>query len=240
MNGVETDVKPMYDKLMDTITEIDIKLDSLDDSSGAGKRKIANDLVEANSDTVESVSQQIISQFANLDDDTLVGVFRGVRAELDKAFDEKVKSIINDKAENAPKTEPLITEEQAAELSSQRSELYQRVKMAVQLARDIDGVELPMPKTRRGSRGKRGPRAMTLMVWAIDGNELDPQPEKTKDLAVMLGFEKSSELTAFLKSKGVNTTEPENGEIEVTLDDGRVLSGYIPSDEEEEEESDED
>lgn len=234
MNGVETDVKPMYDKLMSTITEIDVQLDSLDDTAGAGKRKIANDLVEANASTVESVAQQIISQFANLDDDTLVGVFRGVRAELDKAFDERVKSIINEKAETAPKSEPLITEEQAAELSKQRSELYQRVKMAVQLARDIDGVELPMPKTRRGSRGKRGPRAMTLMVWAIDGEELDPQPEKTKDLAQLLGFEKSSELTAFLKAKGVNTTDPENGELEVTLDDGRVLSGYIPSDEDDE------
>lgn len=234
-----TDVQPMYDKLMSVIEDIDIKLDSLDDSSGASKRKIASDLVEAHKTTWEPAVKQVISQFQNLDEETLVGVFRGFVSELTKTFDEPVKNYIEKQVENAPKSEPLITEEEAEVLSKQRSDLYQQIKMAVQLAESIDGVELAMPKTRRGSRGKRGPRAMSLMVWSIDGVELDPQPEKFKDLATLVGFEKSSELTAFLKSKDVDTTNPENGELEVTLEDGRTLSGYIPA-EDDEDESDED
>lgn len=223
---LDTSVRPMYEEMMSKIEEIDIVLDSLDDTTGAGKRKIASDLVEKTESIWSTPAQNIISQLQNLDDETLVGVFRGIRSELDKAFDEKTKQTIDTLVEEAPKVEPLCTPEEATVFSDQRSALYQNIKMAVKLAETMDGVTLAMPKSRRGSRGKRGPRAMSLMVWSINGEELDA--EKFKDVAIAAGFEAGKELTAYLKSKDVDTTNPEGGQISVELPDGRTLDGYIP------------
>ncbi len=223
-----TEVQGMYNKLIEAISAIDEKLDSLDDTQGVTKRKIVSDLVESAQGTWGPAAEAFIAQLSTLDDDTLVGVYRGLTSEIDKAFAEKTKTIIDAKAETAPKPTPLISEEEIAPLSATRSELYQQVKMAVTLAKAIDGVDLEMPKTRRGSKGKRGPRAMSLMVWAINGEEINPQPAKFKDLAELLGFAKSSELTAFLKSKDVDTTTPKDNKLEVELPDGRLLTGYIP------------
>lgn len=225
---MSTEVQGMYDRLIAVITDIDEKLDSLDDTAGVTKRKIVSDLVEANKETWEPAAAQFVEQISALDEETLVGVYKGFDSAFRAAFEEKVKAIIEAKAENAPKATPLISEEEVPALSATRSELYQQIKMAVTLAKAIDGVDLEMPKTRRGSKGKRGPRAMSLMVWAINGEELNPQPAKFKDLAELLGFAKSSELTAFLKSKDVDTTTPEDNKLEVELPDGRLLTGYIP------------
>lgn len=225
-----SNVKPIYDQFMAVITEIDEKLDSLEDPASSGKRKIANDLVEEHKGTWESAANGLISQLENMDEDKLVGVYKGYISAITKNFDKKIAEILEKKVENMPKQEALITPEQAAELSKQRSELYAQVKMAVSLAKSAEGIDLEMPKPRRGSRGKRGARALTLMEWAIDGEVVDPQPETLKDFAISLGFEDSKTFYAYLKEKGVNTTKPENGQLRVELPNGKELYGEIPED----------
>lgn len=234
----DLDLRNAHADLMTKINEIDEQLDSLDGDT-ATKTKVVNDLVSSNETIWSPVVTHLVDQLNNLDEETLAGVFNGIVKTLRKEYEEKVKGIVSARVEAAPKVEPLITEEQAKELQELRSGLYQQVKMAVTLFETMTGEKLPMPKTRRGSKGKRGKRALTLMVWSIDGEELDPQP-KTKELAEMFGFEKSSEFTAYLKSKDVDTTNPKDGEISVTMPDGRTLDGYIPSDDDDDENGDED
>jgi hypothetical protein len=236
------DIQEMHQKLLSSINEIDEQLDSLDDSSGATKRKIMNELVRENEEVSDKVAANIISQITTLqesDPDALVGVLKGFIDKVNAHFKEFVDTYVNAKVEASPKQEPLVTAEEAEVLSKERSQLYQSIKMVVELASTIEGIQLEMPKTRRGSRGKRGARAMSLMIWAIDGVELDPQP-KYKDLAISVGFEGSKELTAFLKSKEIDTRNPKDGKLSVDLPDGRILSGELPTEDDEEEDEDED
>lgn len=229
-----SNVKPIYDNLMGVLKDIDEKLDSLEDPATSGKRAIANQLVEQFQETWQPTAAAIIAQVNNVGEenpDAVVGIYRGLKSALEKEFDKKIQEILDEKVKNIPKSEPLISQEQALELSKQRSEIYQQIKMAVNLAATAEGVELEMPKPRRGSKGKRGKRALTLMVWSIDGEEVNPQPETLKEFSESLGFESSKAFYDFLKEKGVNTTKPENNELRVSLPDGRELYGEIPEDE---------
>jgi hypothetical protein len=226
----DTAVWPHYKKLWDTIAEIDLQLDSLNDSASATRRNVVSALIEATESLWSDGAQTTIEQLRTVSNpEQLVGIVEGIIKALRDEFNEENNKIIEAKVEAAPKSEPLISQEQAEELSKQRSGLYQTIKQVVNVAKVMDDVDLEMPKTRRGSHGKRGARKMSLMVWAINGEEIDPKP-KYKDLAISLGFEGSKELTAFLKSKGVDTKDPKDGKLSVEFDDGRVLSGYIPED----------
>ena len=248
-------IKPVYDNLMGLINEIDEQLDASDDSAGASKRRIKNELVTKFDADSSTAFNSFSTELGALSEDDLVGIYAGFMQKMEKEWGSKVNAILEARVAAQPQTEKVeISPEQLAELSKQRSELYQQIKMAVQLANSTEpgGVDWAMPKTRRGSKGKRGPRAMNLMVWAVNGEELDPQPEKIKDLAEVLGFVDTTDdkgetvsaqrnFTAYLKSKDVNTTNPENGEIRVELPNGQELYGYIPeTDEDEDEIPDED
>jgi len=244
----ETAVQPMYDKVNSAITAIDEKLDSLQDSDAATRTKVVNELVkETESITSQGIDGTIV-QLQNLSAQERVGVVNGIIRALNAAFKEELEATIAELVAAAPKVEPLITEEQAEVLSKQRSELYQQIKQIVYLAETMDGVVLAMPKARRGAIGKRGQRAMSKMIWAVDGNILDPQP-KYKDLAETLGFVEttktkksretgndeevkvspSTNLTKYLQEKGVDTKNPKDGKLEVTMPNGStVLTGFIP------------
>jgi len=243
-----TAVQPMYDKVKSAIDSIDEKLDSLQDSEGATRTKVVNELVEKHQDVTSQGIDTTIAQLDSFDDEQLVGVVNGIIKSLNAAFKERLDKKVAELVAAAPKVEPLITEEQAEVLSKQRSELYQQIKQIVYLAETMDGVELAMPKARRGAIGKRGQRAMSKMIWAIDGTILDPQP-KYKDLAELLGFVEttgtkksretgneeeikispSTNLTKFLKNAKVDTKNPKDGKLEVTMPNGStVLSGFIP------------
>lgn len=226
-------VQEMYSELKVVIDDIDEKLDSLDDSGTAGKRKMANELVESTSNMWTPVVSQLTDKLSDLDANELVGVYRGIAGELKKAFEEQVNKTLEAMVEQAPKSEPLITQDEAVELSAQRSDVYKHIKQVVELAEVMYGLELTMPKIRRGSKGKRGPRVTTLMTWSIDGTELEDA--KYKEVAIAAGFDGSAELTKYLKDQEIDTKAPEGNEIRVNLPDGRELYGFIPEDEDEEE-----
>jgi hypothetical protein len=229
-----TTVQPLYDKLKTAIDNIDEQLDAADDSGAATKRRVINELVEAQKETWSASADGLIRQLSALeDDDEFVGVVEGILSAIRSASKERIEKHVSAKVEAAPKVTSTLSDEQIAELSKNRSALYQQIKMAVELAA-YEGVTLEMPKTRRGSKGKRGVRAMSLMRWAVNGEEL-PADTMYKDLAKMLGFESGKDLTAALKEKGVNTTKPEHGKISVSFEDGKTLEGHIPDYVEEEE-----
>jgi hypothetical protein len=242
----DTAVWPHYKKLWDTIAEIDKQLDSLSDSDAATRRNVIAAMIEQTQDIWASGAESTITNLRNLEGEELVGVVEGIIKALRDEFQEENLKVIDARVAEAPKVEPLITQDQAEELSKQRSALYQTIKQVVNVAKVMDDVDLTMPKTRRGSHGKRGQRAMSKMVWAIDGEEIDPQP-RYKDLAEMLGFVETTtknnkgedvknsatkNLTAYLKQKGVDTKEPKDGKLSVELPDGKILDGYIPGEDE--------
>lgn len=210
------DLKAIYDEIVSNINEIDVQLDSLVDTESAGKRKIGNDLVDKFEAQWTSIVEQLTGHLNSLDEETQAGVYLGLSRSLQSVFSEPAKNFVESLAKNAPKSEPLITEEQAAELSKVRSELYQKAKAVVDLAKNFDGTDFEMPKTRRGSRGKRGPRALSLMVWAINGAAVAEEDNSVAGVAKLLGFEKSKDFTQALRDAGVDTREPgDSFEVEI-------------------------
>ena len=234
MTVTETEEKPkslpeIHQELMTVINDIDVKLDSLVDSDTAGKRKIGNDLVEATSGTFGAVVDQLVPQIREMDADTQAGVYLGLVRALRAAFDEEVSKLIEERAATLPKVAPLVTEDEAKELSKARSELYQKAKSVVDLAKQFGNQDLDMPKMRRGSRGKRGPRALSFYTWAINGVAVPEASDSVKGVSELLGFEKAADFTKALRDgreneqDKVDTTNPPD-EFTWTHPDGRIVT----------------
>lgn len=227
------DLAEIHAQLMETVDEIDTKLDSLTGGKTAGKRKIVNDLMEKHSakwsqavnDTVAFVQQQ--------DPEVQAAVVSAFMSELRKNFDKGVSNYIEALVDSQPVQEPLITEEEAAVLSTQRSELYQKIKAIVQLAETVDEGPFDMPKMRRGSTGKRGPRNLSLFTFWIDGDEVDMT---IGQIAKENGYDKASELTKALRESGFDTRDGDSFE-DFELPNGKLLSGQRDDSEDDDEDS---
>lgn len=225
------ELNEMYDSLMEVINEIDTKLDSLTGGKSASKTKILNGLVQENSSLWESAANDMIAQLKTLDPDKQAAVYTGFVSKLRKEFDKEVNSYVEGIVDAQPVQEALITPEEAEVLSKKRSEVYQKVKSVVELA-DTFGEEFEMPKIRRGSTGKRGPRNLSLFTWFIDG--VEQEDTSVGEIAKNNGYDKAAELTEALRKSGFDTKD--GAELEsFTLPNGKVLSGYRDDTEEEEE-----
>lgn len=202
-----SDLREIHAEIVKSINDIDEKLDSLVDTATAGKRKISNDLVEQYEPVWSPVVAGLIEQIRGMDADQMTAVFYGLTRSLDSEFKEVAGKFVEELSENAPKATPLISEDEAEELSKVRSELYQKAKAVVDLAANFGDDELDMPKTRRGSRGKRGKRALSLVTWSIDGSPVAEDDDSVAGVAKLLGFDKAKDFTEALRSGGVPAVE---------------------------------
>lgn len=225
------ELNEMYDSLMEVINEIDTKLDSLTGGKSASKTKILNGLVQENSSLWESAANDMIAQLKTLDPDKQAAVYTGFVSKLRKEFDKEVNSYVEGIVDAQPVQEALITPEEAEVLSKKRSEVYQKVKSVVELA-DTFGEEFEMPKIRRGSTGKRGPRNLSLFTFFINGEEVDAT---IGQIAKDNGYDKAGELTDALRKSGFDTKDGAEFDS-FELPNGKILSGYRDDTDEEEEE----
>lgn len=225
------EIRELYDNLMEAIGEIDTALDSLSDSSTVGKRKVTNDLVAKHEtvwsgplgDLVEFVSGQSI--------EVQTAVVSAFQATLRKEFDKAISSYVEGVVESQPVQEPLITEDEAAVYSEKRSEIYKKLKSIVELADSIGEEGYEMPRMRRGSTGKRGPRNLSLFTFWIDDEEVDMT---IGQIAKDNGYEKAKDLTEALRESGFDTKDGDSFDS-FTLPNGKVLSGQRDDEEESDE-----
>lgn len=238
-------MKSMYDQLFAGIKDADEKLDSLSDSETAGKRKIGNDLAAAQESQWAPFADSAIIQLKAMDNDELVGCYLGITRKLREVFDELVQTHLTALAEKQPKVEPLISEDEAKQLSATRSEAYQQIKHVIELAVSfgiIQEGEWPMPPSRRGARGKRGKRALSYFNWSIDGVPVGADSNTPAGVSKLLGFESSKDFTQLLRDNNVDTRNPADS-FSVAFG-GKTISavraGDAPSADEVAEDSDED
>ncbi len=207
------DLRGMYSQLKSFIDEADEKLDSLSDTESAGRRKIGNDLMAATEEVWTPVVSGAVQQLGSMDQETRAGVYLGIIREFKKAFDKEVSDFLDSQVETAPKSEPLISADESKELQTSRSEAYKQLKQVVELAvqfGEADENEWELPKVRRGSRGKRGKRALSFYTWSIDGEEVADESNSPAGVAKLLGFDKAGMFTQYLRDNGVNTSTPED------------------------------
>ena len=177
---MSVELKEAHDKLHSLIAEIDVKLDSLMDPESAGKTKIINQFVAAEKETSDGVVSDIVEQLNGASIERQIGIYYGLIRGLNAAFKPNVETAVLEKVKTLPKVEPLISEQEAGELSKVRSDLAQKVKQLIGMAEVFGEVPEGMheaPK-RTGKSGKRGPRALTLYDYSIDGEEFEDLYDK--------------------------------------------------------------
>lgn len=236
------DLHDIFDQARVSVVEIDEQLDSLQDSESLGKRKVSNQLVEAAKEDWEDFLAGMISQMDQLDADRRAGVYFALTRGLKEQYEKPITELVAEKVESQPKVEPLISQEEAEELSKVRSNFYKQAKSARELAvsmgeitEDDDSELWKMPKTRRGSIGPRGKRALTLYEWFFNGEAVE-DVDTVKDVAVYLGFSKSAEFTQALRDAKIDTRNPPE-EFSWTAPNGVVVTATKTADEDDDEEN---
>jgi hypothetical protein len=211
----------IYYTLKETIDEIDVQLDSVGDQKAAGKRKITNDLIEEFKDVWEPVVAKLSEQLNSFEPDKRAGVYNGFVRALTKAFGDETSAFVDTlvPAEVEGEASTSIPAETLAGLQKTRSELYGQIKAIVDIAKQLDGTELEMPKRRYGGVGKRGKRALTQYKFTVDGVEVKNLAEVAKGN----GYEKSADLTKALREAKVDTTTPPK-EFSFELPNGKTLN----------------
>lgn len=244
----EVDFNAMRVSLLEQIAELDEKMDSWQDSTTAGKRKIKNELVDERKDSWSKVVTALSEQLDNIEDPRQrYGSFLGFMRALEDKYAKAADAYVAELVESQPKTETVeVSDDVKKSTAEERSKLYSNFKKLRDLvigfgAIDEDDPDWVMPQTRRSNVGKRGKRALSLMTWAIDGTEVSEDDDNQRGVATLLGFEKSSDFTKALKDAGVNTTQPGDGfEVEIkgkVVSATRVAEATSDSDEDEDEDS---
>lgn len=202
----------IYQQAVTAIEEIDEQLDSLQDSESLGKRKVSNQLIEAAKEDWENFLQGMIAQMDQLEPERRAGVYFALTRGLKEQYDKPVTDLVTEKVESQPKVEPLISQEEAENLSKVRSNFYKQAKNTRELALQIgeateDDERWKMPRTRRGAIGPRGKRALSLYEWYFNGEAVE-DVDTVKDVAKYLGFEKAADFTQALRDSGIDTRNP--------------------------------
>jgi hypothetical protein len=203
----------IYKELMNLINKIDEKLDA--GSETARRKEFVDNLVSSYQSDWEPVTKALIPQMENMSAEALAANYHGIIRALNEAYKKAVDSHVNEAFEAIPQEDiAQASEAEKKALSEERSKLYAQVKAVIPMAAtfNVDLGDDPMPR-RRGAAGKRGKRALSLYSWTVDGQVLSEDDNDPKGVAAILGFEKASGLTEFLKTveidgKKINTTNP--------------------------------
>jgi hypothetical protein len=209
------------------IADIDEKLDSLDDSSTAGKRSFVNALVKEHEDFWGPSVEKVVSQIEELSFEQQVAVVTGFKRTLDAKFAKQIDEGVQKLVDSQPKREPLITAEEAEQAYKDRSDL--RKKMAT--LRDViitfngdevnpDDFELP-PVRRQGAKGQRGPRAISYYSWTDGENDYDT----LADVAKGNGYKTVYELRNAMKAAGLELRKPTDEVMTFEMSNGKTLTG---------------
>jgi hypothetical protein len=215
------------------IKEIDEKLDSLDDSASASKRVLINQFIETNKDFVEKNSGMVVNQIRSIPDqedgsfEKLVAMYTGLRRALDAAFQKEIDEQVQKLVENQPKREPLITAEEAVELTQTRSDLRKKLatlrEVIIGFGEEDEAAYVLPPVRRTGAKGKRGKRQISFYTWTVDGEVIgETLAEVVKSLDF---FDKVTQLRAFLEAAGINVKKPATEILEAELPNGKILIG---------------
>lgn len=200
----DSQVLQWYKKSMSEIKDIDELLDA--GSEAATKQKFTSERVSqyegAWKPVFTTLEPQLEKMIENGELDKFVGAYTGLIRALQSKFKDPIEKYVTQQVENQPKSEDTLSDDQKKELAVTRSELAKKVKTLVDMATNFGECDPDNPwelPKRRGAIGKRGPRALSLYTWTIDGNPLSDEEDNQSGAAEAVGLPKSSALTAALK-----------------------------------------
>lgn len=242
-------IVPLYEGVREQILEIDARLEAAGDTKSAGRRAMVNGLVTNAAANTEPAVTQFVAHVNSLFDggnvDEALGLFYGFIRSAEKELKEKFDKIVAERVEAQPQVEQVeISPEEQAALSKKRSEFAKQAKMLKELGTmlGVDENSFASFPTRVGSRGPRGPRALSLFDWAVNGETLSGEENSLLKIATNHGYEKKADLTKAMREAEIDTKNPP-AQITFTLKDGAVLTGVkraVDDEPDDEDETDED
>lgn len=192
--GVEISIDTLTAKLAE-IERLDEEIASFGDQASAGKRAIRNQLTEEYSELWNEQLDRLVAFLSDQPDEIVVGVYAGLTSGLKNKFETQVTSYLDSQAE-ARKTEtPQVSEAEMAAKYEEAKKLrkeYSAIKGVMELFPDLaeQVANLPEPKRVYTSRGARGPQAMSLIVYSVNGTPLPAADNSPAGIGKFLGFEK--------------------------------------------------
>lgn len=246
------------EKALEIFAEIERLEGVIDAASGspdAGKRKIGNELAEANKDSYAKSLENLVSGLTNIEDPAVkAGVYTGLVTGLREALGKEVDEYLTKEADSRKTDSPEVSADELTAAVAARKEqvdIFKAMKALIGMFDEEAANALPEPKRMtgpRGPQGERGPRWPKNLQFAIDGKDRSATQNSLSSIfaTVVKGSEGCESLTStkdfkeFLAEKGV-TAENVPNTFEVELPNGKTLSGRLTDDvvEDEEEEEEE-
>jgi hypothetical protein len=224
-----SEMNDVYAKLHASIAEIDEVLDAQTaDAKTAGKRKLTNDFIEAETATWEPIVNQLKELLEKVSPEKQIGVYFGIVRGLGTEYSTKLAAQIEALVSAQPVVEvEKISPETLKQLSATRSQLAKQLSSLVETLVGFgmnilpDGTEMVVAKKRVGGRGPRGKRALSFFTWSVG----DISYANLKEVVEAYdSFEKVANLTAAMRAAEIDTKNP-GDRIEFTLPDGSILIG---------------
>lgn len=219
----------IYHQLHEKINELDEFLDSQTaDAKTAGKRKLTNDLIEAETAAWKPIVDQLTTLLDPLSIERQIGVYFGLVRALGSAYSQKLGTEIEALVNAQPTVEVEKADpEKIKAVSATRSELAKQLSTLIQTLTNFnmnvleDGTEMTPAKKRTGGRGPRGKRALSYFTWTVGQQEF---ANLKAVVEAYDSFEKVADLTKAFRAASIDTKNP--GErIEFTLPNGDILVG---------------
>lgn len=247
-DGISVSPETLREK-SNAILAIDEKLDAASGSEAAGKRALANSLATENEAMWKKVADNLVTNLSKIEDPSaMVGAFTGVVKSLNDKFKTAADEYLAKEVANRQTDVVTISDEEMATLNSERKNLVDQFKALKNILDmfDQDVSDIPEPKKRTGSRGKRGPRVLTGFDFYIDGKARSASQNSLSSIANTVCTElnwKTSDLRNFLTEKGIDLQNPGEGfEVELPTDPAVTLKAVKgepqAADEEEDDETD--
>lgn len=256
MSDTGINVTPaMYRQKATELADLYERISQASGNKTAGKRAIANRLVEANQETVNNIVNQITEFLSGLDDSALAGVYTGLTKQVEATFDSKVSAFLEAEA-NSNKTEvtPISPEELVTLTEEYKTGVKDLglLKSVLAMFRQDDQIaDIPDPKRMTGARGPRGKRALSQFVYSIGKDQLPADEQSVTKIAKANGFEDSvdengkkvtagSQLKALILSR-IKVEDPSElpDEWSVKLPNNKTLNAIKLVDEDDDEDEEE-
>lgn len=247
MADAANDMEILWDKLQQEINSIDEKMDSWNPETGQ-RRTFLKDLLESEKEKWSAQAEKLTEQLEAFEPEKRFALYLGLVGALNDSFKKESETWVDEQVSALPKPEKVVvSDEEKTATQKSRSETYAMMKQLRDLAQGFKfeyAESWELPKIRRGGSGKRGPRALTLFDYTVDGTPVEVGEDETAQAAVarVLGYEKSAEFTKALKEIGVvrdldenkdvkiNTSKPPKN-FEVTLNGKNVVASRPDDDE---------
>lgn len=187
--------------------EYDIKLDEGAGSKSTGKRSVKNRLAEASPVAVEA----LLDFFAQLNEPAMrAGAIIKFEKALQDKYGQEVEKFVDSQV--TPADNAKLSDAELTQLETERREVVKKFHAMMDVWKLInptdDVSDIPVPKKRTGSRGPRGPRAISGYQWTVNGTDLAAKDNSLQYIASLVEGWKVKDLREFA-SKTLSTPEAE-------------------------------